>query len=139
MLERAGISLSELKASVHLGSHTSVAREVLLGKYDAGAVSDIKAREYEELGLRIIATSEPVPSSPIVAARGVDPKTVEGVRRALQGLDVQGRHRALVKSWDQELAYGLMETKDHDYESLRELVKRFGLIDLRETGQANRR
>lgn len=139
MLEQAGIGLAELKESARLGSHTSVAREVLLGKYDAGAVSDIKAREYEELGLRVIATSDAVPSSPIVAARGADSRMVEAVRRALLGLEVHGRHRALVKPWDQELAYGLMETRDADYEGLRELVKRFGLIDLREGGQGNRR
>lgn len=139
MLEQAGIGLAELRESVHLGSHTSVAREVLLGKYDAGAVSDIKAREYEELGLRVIATSDPVPSSPIVAGRGADAKMVEAVRRALMGVEPHGKHRVLVKPWDQELAYGLMETKDADYEGLRELVRRYGLVNLREAGQGNRR
>jgi len=142
MLEQAGMGLAELRESAHLGSHTSVAREVLLGKYDAGAVSDIKAREYEELGLRVIATSDPVPSSPIVAARGADTKMVEAVRRALQGVDALGKHRTLVRPWDQELAYGLMETKDADYEGLRELVRRYGLIgliELREAGQGHRR
>ncbi|MBI4842196.1 MAG: phosphate/phosphite/phosphonate ABC transporter substrate-binding protein [candidate division NC10 bacterium] len=139
MLEQMGIGLNELRESAHLGSHTSVARDVLLGKYDAGAVSDIKAREYEELGLRIIALSEPVPSSPIVAGRGADPKLVEAVRRALMGVNAQGPYRGLVKLWDQELAYGMMEAKDADYEGLRELVKRFGLIERREAGQGPRR
>jgi phosphonate transport system substrate-binding protein len=116
-----------------------VAREVLLGKYDAGALSDIKSREYEELGLRVIATSDPVPSSPIVVHRGIDPKMVEAVRRILQGVEAHGKHQTLVKPWDQELAYGVMETRDSDYEGLRELVRRFGLVELREIGQGNRR
>ncbi len=139
ILDRAGIGLAGLKDVANLGSHTSVAREVLLGKYDAGAVSDIKAREYEELGLRVIATSDPVPSSPVVSARGADPKMVEAVRRALLAVEAQGKHRLLVRPWDQELAYGLMETKDADYEGLRELVRRYGLIELREAGQGHRR
>lgn len=83
--------------------------------------------------------SDPVPSSPIVAARGADSRMVEAVRRALLGLEVPGKHQALVKPWDQELAYGLMETKDADYEGLRELVRRFGLVELREAGQGHRR
>jgi len=135
MLERAGIGLSDLNAVIHLGSHTSVAREILLGHYDAGAVSEIKAREYEELGLRIIAISEAVPSSPIVAGRGLDPKIVEEVRRALRSLEVNGRRRALMKSWDQELAYGLTVAREADYGGLRELVKRFGLLEPRDSSR----
>ena len=135
MLERAGIGLSDLNAVIHLGSHTSVAREILLGHYDAGAVSEIKAREYEELGLRIIAISEAVPSSPIVAGRGLDPKLVEGVRGALRSLEADGKHRALLRSWDPELAYGLIAARDADYAGLRELVRRFGLLEPRESSR----
>ncbi len=133
-----GVNLSELKPTTSLGSHTSVARAVLLGQFDAGAVSEIKAREYEELGLRVIAMSEAVPSSPIVAGRDADPKLTEAVRRALLALEIEGKHRTLVKSWDPELAYGVTETKDADYGSLRELVKRFGLIEPREAAMTTR-
>lgn len=61
MLARAGVPLSQLERHDYLNSHNDVALAVLGGYFDAVGMKDEIFAEYENRGLRALATSEPMP------------------------------------------------------------------------------
>lgn len=111
-----GITLFDLASYQNLHSHTDVARGVLKGKFDAGAVKDVVALRYQKHGLKIIARSDPVPSVPIVARPDADPEMIRTLREALLSIDptdpVMARR---MKSWDPEFRNGFVPASAEDY------------------------
>ncbi|HBA73593.1 MAG TPA: phosphonate ABC transporter substrate-binding protein, partial [Geobacter sp.] len=52
-----GIGLRDLKSFTNLQHHDAVAKAILKGQFDAGAVKDVVAEKYKTHGLRILAWS----------------------------------------------------------------------------------
>lgn len=118
-----GISLNDLAAHTNLKYHDSVAREVLRGKYDAGAVIDSVAHRFKDKGLRVISGSEEIPGLPIVVRSDVSPKLVDAIKKALLSLDYNNpAHRRMMEQWDEEFRYGFVEARDSDYDSIRKMI-----------------
>ncbi len=82
MLLKAGVDLGTLKDYAFLDRHERVALAVLHGDFDAGGLRYGIAAQYLDRspGLRIIATSPPLPPHLIVARAGLD----EGIRARVQ-------------------------------------------------------
>jgi phosphonate transport system substrate-binding protein len=119
----AGISLNDLAAHTNLKYHDSVAREVLRGTYDAGAVIDSVAHRFKDKGLRVISGSEEIPGLPIVVRSDVSPKLVDAIKKALLSLDYNNpEHRRMMEQWDEEFRYGFVEARDSDYDSIRRMI-----------------
>ena len=122
-LARAGITLQDLASYINLKHHDSVAKAVLSGKYDAGAVKDIIAYKYLPKGLRILHTSEPIPSVPLVVRPDCDPQLIQAVKNALLKIDISNpKYQNLVSTWNREFQYGFVETSDDDYSQVRNML-----------------
>ena len=123
-LPRQHLTLSDLD-SVHIfAHHYTVVYEVLKGRFDAGVVKDRVAQSFLNRGIRIVAESQPVPSSPIVVSEKSPKEVVQAVTRALLAVDPQKpRYRKIVARWDPEFAWGFVPAKAKDYLVLLPLVK----------------
>lgn len=100
-----------------LQHHHTVIYEVMRGNYDAGAVKDRVAREFEGRGIRIIAKSEPVPGSPLVVAAGQRQQELSDLfARLLLPLNpANPEHKRLLNSWDPEFSFGFTTAAAEDY------------------------
>jgi phosphonate transport system substrate-binding protein len=115
-LFRRGVSLFDFESYVNLDSHDAVAKAVLKGKVDAGAVKDVVAYRHKEHGLRYLAVSEPIPSVPIVVRLDAPPEFVAQIKKALLAIDPSDPlQRERMMSWDPEFRYGFVEASEADY------------------------
>lgn len=120
---KGGITLRDLSKHVNLKYHDSVAREVLRGNFDAGAVIDSVANRFKDRGLKIIALSDPIPGLPIVVRADVPDEVVTAIKKALLALDYNNpEHRKIMEQWDEEFRYGFAEAEDSDYNPIRAIV-----------------
>jgi phosphate/phosphite/phosphonate ABC transporters, periplasmic binding protein len=131
MLQRAGLTLHDLRAYAFHDSHAATANAVISGRYDAGGLQDTLALALAERGLvRILALSEPYPSSGIIAGPGVPEKTAQMVREALLTLDPVGRDRAFLYHWERsEMPLGFAPARDEEYADLYWIAREIGLLE----------
>lgn len=131
-LMKKGVTLQSLSSYTNLRYHDSVAREVLKGNYDAGALIDAVASRYSKEGLKIIWYSEPIPGLPIVVRENTDPVFIKEVKDALLKLDYKKTEdRLTMDTWDDELKFGFAEASDSDYdiiELMMEELKKNGYL-----------
>ncbi len=120
-LLQAGIDPEELESMKRLANDEEVAKAVLAGRFDAGAVEDVVAERYKEKGLRAFHVSDPIPSGPL-AIRDDLPRRVESaIREALLRLDLRGAENR--QDWAEEIRYGFQPAADSDYEPIRKIMK----------------
>jgi phosphonate transport system substrate-binding protein len=122
MLLAAGLEPASYECRFY-GHHERAARAVLLGEVDACGVRDAVGYRAVQRGLRVLATSEPIPNFPIVAAPGLPADLLEAiddalVRRPQQDAEVAARMRA----WDAEIRDGFARCGDADYDATRAVV-----------------
>ncbi len=131
MLQRAGLTLHDLRAYAFHDSHAATANAVISGRYDAGGLQDTLALALAERGLvRILALSEPYPSSGIVAGPGVPEKTAQMVREALLTLDPGGRDRTFLYHWERsEMPMGFAPARDEECADLYWIARQIGLLE----------
>ena len=104
---------------VCLNNQDAVARAVLKGEFDAGAVNEIVAEKYENQGVRVLAYSEPIPTGPIVVRKGTPPELVKAVSDALLKLDpTNPSHARIMRNWAESLKYGFTEARVSDYRQI---------------------
>jgi len=119
-----GMKLGDFSRYTNLKYHDSVAREVLRGNYDAGAVIDSVADRFKSRGLRVIAVTDPIPGLPIVVRADTPSSLITAIKKALLSLDYRNpEHRRIMEQWDEEFRYGFAEAKDSDYDSVRKMIK----------------
>lgn len=122
-LASEGICLKDLGRYSHLRHHDLVAKAVLRGEYDAGAVKDIVVERYKE-SLRFLLFSAPIPTVPFVASPRTSPKVIDHVLKRLLSLDPhKEEHRTLTKTWDEEFRYGFIPAHDSDYDPIRKILR----------------
>lgn len=122
-LLKNGIPLEDLSDYSNLKHHDSVAKAVLSGEYDAGAVKDIIGLRYLEKGLRVIHKSNPIPSVPLVVKENLDVEIISAIKAALLSIDINNRENAkIIQNWNSEFKYGFTEAKDSDYHQIREMI-----------------
>jgi phosphonate transport system substrate-binding protein len=123
LYSKAGLRLEDLSQYRNLKYHDSVAREVLRGNFDAGAVIDSVAARFKDRGLKIIDVSEPIPGLPIVVRADAPPELVDSIKKALLFLDYNNpQNRKIMEQWDEEFKYGFTEASDGDYDSIRKMI-----------------
>lgn len=83
MLAQAGLSRADLAGIAHLDRHERVALAVLHGDFDAGGLRLDIAKSYAPRGLRILATSQPLPPHVVAASPRVSAADADKVRIAL--------------------------------------------------------
>jgi phosphonate transport system substrate-binding protein len=116
LLWNNGIRLQELASFSNLKHHDAVAKAILKGQYDAGAVKDVIANKYMSYGLRVLAYSDPLPSVPFVVRKEASPQFIMAVKQALLKLDRNNpEHKKIMANWDDEFKYGFAEANADDY------------------------
>jgi phosphonate transport system substrate-binding protein len=91
LMAQAGLKRADLAKIEHLDRHERVALAVLHGDYDAGGLRLDIAKAYLPRGLRILATSQPLPPHAIIASPRVKAEDARRVRLALLHPDAVGR------------------------------------------------
>ncbi len=110
----------DIKEIKNFSYHQNVIYQVLNGDFDAGVVKDRVIKEYDDKKIKIIGYSEPVPGSPIVAAKDFDTEIISIVKSLLLKIDLKETYyKELVKYWDKEFTYGFVEANDNDYDLIR--------------------
>jgi phosphonate transport system substrate-binding protein len=119
MLFGSGVTRDHLKSLNNLKNHEEVAKAVLKGIYDAGAVKDVVAWMYQAQGLRIIAMSEELPNAPIAAGPTLPRDAETALTQAL--LSINGNSpegQAVLADLGPELRYGFVPARGEDYDFL---------------------
>ena len=116
-----GISLKELPNYFHLRYHDSVAREVLKGNYDAGAVIDTIAYSYKDKGLKFVFISDPIPELVIVVRKGAPQALIDSVKKSLLNLDP--KDSVLREDWGEEIRKGFVGANDSDFDGIRKMIE----------------
>jgi phosphonate transport system substrate-binding protein len=122
MLAWAGIHLDNLKEYRNYGYNDTVAKKIISKEFDAGAISQSTAERYLPYGLKIIATSDPIPTGPVA----VSPKTpyllVKNVQSALLSLSENEEGRKVLEKLDADLRGGFVAASDADYAGIRKMI-----------------
>lgn len=127
-----GITLETLSRYVNLKYHDAVAREVLRGGIEAGAVIDSVASRFQDKGLKVIHISAPIPGLPIVARADASPVMIAAVKKALLVLKYDNpEHRRIMDQWDEEFKYGFAEASVSDYESIGKMIQHLVQLGVR--------
>lgn len=122
MLAEAGIHLKDLKDYSNYNYHDSVVKWVLNGDFDAGAIRETVAEKYLPSKLRVIDTSEPIPTGPVVIGPKTTYAVAESVRKALLDLGRTETGKAVLEKLDPELRRGFAQAEDHVYENVRRMI-----------------
>ena len=118
------IYMKELGSYANFSNHEEVAKAVLRGDYDAGAVNDATAEKYSSSGLRVLAYSDPIPTSPIVVRSDAPKALIKAVTDALLKLDrTNPAHEKLMSSWDDSLKHGFTTANLTDYRIISRMFK----------------
>ncbi len=119
-----GIPLQQLKSFSNLQHHDAVAKAILKGQYDAGAVKDVVAEKYRSHGIRVLAWSKPIPAVPLVMRKDSPPELVAAITGALLKLDrTNPRHKEIMKTWDDEFSNGFAPAHQNDYGDIFRMIR----------------
>jgi phosphonate transport system substrate-binding protein len=123
VVESSGIPLDKLGSRNYLGHYDNIVRGVLNRDYDAGIVTDTKARKWANKGLRVIYSSPQLPPYNIAATRKIDHAVFLELQKALLALDKSNPDQLRVLQAMGEDYDGFARTSDQEYDIVRELIK----------------
>ncbi len=123
MMWQAGVTVDKLGNYKFVGDHVNVALGVLAGDFDAGATKEDVYFNRERLGLRAIATSQPISDHVLVASRKMPASKVRKLQEILLQIDKDPRGAAILQSITKGVT-ALIPAKDSDYDSLRTALKK---------------
>jgi phosphonate transport system substrate-binding protein len=119
-LTNAGLTVDKLREIQNLDYDEEVARLVSSGRFDAGAVKDVVAYQYEHQGLRFLHVSDPIPTAPLVVRHDMPEVVSQAIANAFLMLgfgESENRH-----GWNEEVRYGFVSAADTDYYPIRRLL-----------------
>ena len=124
MLKNSGVAIEDLGSLDNLRNHDAVARAVAKGEYDAGAIKSTAAERYKNRGVRVIATSEEIPSIALIVKKDTPKELIRAITDALVRLDRRNpEHRKIMENWDAEYKYGFVPASATDYQGLIRMFK----------------
>lgn len=116
---RFGLSQSDLLDIQFFQHHHTVIYELMRDNFDAGAVKDRVAQEFEGQGIRIIAESELIPSSPLVVLKNSNDQIQSIIIDLLLNLDLSSsENQQLLANIDPEFRFGFTRAQAEDYLTL---------------------
>jgi phosphonate transport system substrate-binding protein len=122
MLAWAGIHLDNLQEYRNYGYQDTVAKKIISKEFDAGAISLTTAERYLPYGLKIIATSDPIPTGPVVVSPKAPPLLVKKVQQALLAMAGEEEGRKVLAKLDPDLQGGFVAASDADYAGIRRMI-----------------
>lgn len=128
MLLDAGIDIKDLQYYNYLGHHDDVARAILNGDFDAGAVMESTAYKFKDMGLKFVKFSDDIPEFNICVSPNLDRKIVMELRNALTALSDNTAEGATILKSINSTYTGFVEASDDEYNPIRVMMSRLGLI-----------
>lgn len=126
-LIRHGLGLDSFARWVNLSTHDAVARAVLRGTFDAGAVGEPMAQRYLGSGLRVLDATEPFPGFLIVARASLPDEAVAALRDTLLAIDPADPDVAARSGgWYELFRHGFGPADEKAYEIFREMDRMVG-------------
>lgn len=122
MLAWAGIHLDNLESYHHYNYHDTVAKKVISKEFDAGAIRLSTAERYVPYGLKIVATSDPIPTGPVVVSPHASYEAVQKVQRALLNMVDDEKGKKILAKLDPDLQGGFVAASDADYVGIRQMI-----------------
>ena len=131
MMQQERLELADLQNYAFHDSHAATANAVTSGRFDAGGLQDVLAQDLAERGLvRILALSEPFPSSGVVVGPNVPEETAVLIQDALLQLDPAGANAGALYRWERsEMPGGFGPAADSDYDDLSDTAVTIGLLE----------
>jgi phosphonate transport system substrate-binding protein len=121
---RHGIAPTQFAAIQNFSHHNTVITQVLNGTFDAGVTRELLVKDLLGNGLRPVAYSAPIPSSPLAVLKNFDATIVGAMKAALLAVNQdEAQRRITTKGWDTEFVNGFVEASDDDYASVRAIVR----------------
>jgi phosphate/phosphite/phosphonate ABC transporter binding protein len=117
MLRNAGIRLQDLAGHDFVGSHDNVGTAVLNKDFVGGGMMASTAEKYVAKGLKILATSDPIPQFPICASPKLGEDERQRVVETLVGLD----DRRVIEAVGKKIT-GFAPISDADYDPVRQML-----------------
>lgn len=118
------------RSCVNLPTHDAVARAVLRGEFDGGAMGEPMALRYLGSGLKVIDATKPFPGFIIVARADVPEEVRTALQRVLHNIDMTDPATAVrAASWNEVLRHGFAPVDLRTYELFRAMEHRVGLDD----------
>jgi len=127
MLAWAGIHLSNLAEYKNFNHHDTVAKKIISHEFDAGAIRSSTADQYLRYGLKVIATSDPIPTGPVVVSPGTSPALREKVQNALLSMHKSPQGMDTLRKLDPDLQGGFVVASDVDYVQIRQMINKVPL------------
>ena len=122
MLAWQDIHLDKLASYKNFNYSDTVVKKVLSGEYDAGGVSESLAKKYLQSGLKILATSEPIMTGPIVVSQHISYAIVEKIKKALFLMTKTQKGQEVLRNLGPEFEGGFGPAADADYRGIRKMV-----------------
>ncbi|MCL7488713.1 MAG: phosphate/phosphite/phosphonate ABC transporter substrate-binding protein [Desulfobulbaceae bacterium] len=122
MLAWGGIHLDKLETYNNFNYHETVVKKVLSQEYDAGGIRKSIADRYLQYGLQIIATSEPIPTGPVVVSPETPYAVVRKIQDALLSMKDKENGRLVLQQLDPDLQGGFISASDADYSGIRKMI-----------------
>ena len=122
MLAWAGIHLDNLREYRNYSYNETVAKKIISKEFDAGAISQSTAERYLPYGLKIIATSDPIPTGPVAVSPKAPYLLVKNVQQALLSLSENEEGRKILEKLDVDLRGGFVAASDADYAGIRKMI-----------------
>lgn len=124
MLAWSGIHLSNLGEYKNFNYHETVAKKVISKEFEAGAVRYSTAEQYLQYGLKIIATSTPIPTGPVVVSAKTPYPIMQKVQHALFAMANKQEGREVLQKLDYDLQGGFVAASDADYAGIRLMMNK---------------
>ncbi|MEE4243662.1 MAG: phosphate/phosphite/phosphonate ABC transporter substrate-binding protein [Desulfopila sp.] len=122
LLAWSDIHLSNLLDYQHYNYHDTVAKKVISKEFDAGALRLSTAERYLPYGLKIIATSDPIPTGPVVVSPHTPYSILQQYQKALLAMGETAEGREILARLDPDLQGGFIPASDTDYEEIRRMI-----------------
>lgn len=122
LLAWSGIHLDHLSSFQHYNYQDTIAKKVISGEVDAGALRMATAERYTQYGMRIIAVSDPIPTGPVVASPQTPYNQIQLFQKALLELAESSRGTAILSKLDPDMQGGFVTASDADYYTIRNMI-----------------
>lgn len=128
LLFDAGIDLKDLLYYDYLGPHEQVLNAVIQGKFDSGGVTESIAHKFKDKGIKFIKFSEELPGFGICVNKNMSERDKNVIRNALTALTDATTEGATILNSIYKRYTAFKETSDADYDSVRIMMSKLGLI-----------
>lgn len=106
-------NIEEMKFN-YLGTHDEVALSIIRGDFAIGGMKESIAKEYESLGLKVLYTSQMLPSFTLVAnTNTLSPEKIAKIKKILLETPQE-----VYKTWGKSISYGFNEFEFENFKAL---------------------